>query len=250
MQFGERVQIIGKERTGSGLGLRILLQSTVAFGVAMAIAAPAVSASATEASRDAYSDLRIVTHRDSLPDGWSISADNGVTRLTWRSTAPIPMGNAPIEFWLGHHLLGTPKPGVDGRSFTLVHSAPVPGAVRGLRVTLGGAPVDAAGQTRATAASGTAGNPSNTQPRTTVTRLSSIDPGLPGPFATTTTEYSLPGVQLTGLPSDVEVEGVVVRPTNTAGPRPLVLFLHGRHSTCYRGGPDGRSTGEWPCRPN
>ncbi|HVQ88067.1 MAG TPA: hypothetical protein VMT88_07785, partial [Actinomycetes bacterium] len=85
---------------------------------------------------------------------------------------------------------------------------------------------------------------------TSNTRLSTIDPGQPGRFETTTTEYSLPGVQVPGLPYDVEVQGVVVRPTQAAGPRPLVLFLHGRHSTCYRGGPDGRSSGEWPCPEN
>ena len=27
------------------------------------------------------------------------------------------------------------------------------------------------------------------------------------------------------------------------------LFLHGRHSTCYRGGPDGEASGDWPCFP-
>ncbi len=230
------------------MGLRILVRSTVAIGVAMAIAVPAVGAGATEVSRDAHSDLRAVTHRAALPDGWTISAENGVTRLKWRSTAPIPMGDAPIEFWLGRQLLGTPRPAPDGKTFTLVQNAPLPAPVRGLRVTLGGARVDAAGQTRA-ARSANAGIPSDVRTRAAVTRLSSIDPGLPGPFATRTTEYSLPGVHLTGLPSDVEVQGVVVRPTNAAGPRPLVLFLHGRHSTCYRGGPDGRSTGEWPCPP-
>ncbi len=28
---------------------------------------------------------------------------------------------------------------------------------------------------------------------------------------------------------------------------PLVLVLHGRHSTCYRGGADGHASGDWPC---
>ena len=28
---------------------------------------------------------------------------------------------------------------------------------------------------------------------------------------------------------------------------PLVLFLHGRHATCYYPGPDASVTGDWPC---
>ena len=41
----------------------------------------------------------------------------------------------------------------------------------------------------------------------------------------------------------------VTTPVGHAGPMPLVLFLHGRHSTCYRGGPDGEASGDWPCFP-
>jgi hypothetical protein len=169
------------------------------------------------------------------------------TELTWRSTAPIPLADAALEFWLGHRLLGTPKPDADGRTFTLAVDAPLPGSLRNLRVTIGGAPIDASGQLRFMRGS----DMSTPSPKTSGnTQLSAVDPGRPGPFATTTSEYSLPGVKLTGLPKHVEVQGVVVRPTNAAGPRPLVLFLHGRHSTCYRGGPDGRSSGAWPCPTN
>ena len=50
----------------------------------------------------------------------------------------------------------------------------------------------------------------------------------------------------------LEVVGEVVAPVRGATPEkpmPLVLFLHGRHNTCYRGGPDGDSTTDWPCPP-
>jgi hypothetical protein len=45
----------------------------------------------------------------------------------------------------------------------------------------------------------------------------------------------------------VEVVAEVTAPANDIGPMPLVLFLHGRHSTCYLGGPDGEESGDWPC---
>jgi hypothetical protein len=37
---------------------------------------------------------------------------------------------------------------------------------------------------------------------------------------------------------------VVVAPQGAAGARPLALFLHGRHATCYRGEEDSN---DWPC---
>src|SRR5262249_38805170 len=45
----------------------------------------------------------------------------------------------------------------------------------------------------------------------------------------------------------VELRADVHYPTDlSAGPFPLILFLHGNHSTCYRG---DRDRYEWPCRP-
>jgi hypothetical protein len=209
-----------------------LIAATLALGLTGPAAVPAISADAE-------------VHKHSSPAGWSV--DENSTELTWHSTAPIPLGDAGVQFWLGRQLLGTPKPASDGTSFTLQLDAPLSGPPSKLRVTLGGAPVDASGQPRFLAGSDT----TTTAPEVTrKTELSTVDPGLPGQFGTTTREYSLPGVHLTGFPEDVEMTGVVVRPTSAPGPRPLVLFLHGRHSTCYRGGPDGRSSGDWPCRDN
>jgi hypothetical protein len=48
------------------------------------------------------------------------------------------------------------------------------------------------------------------------------------------------------MPVPVEMKAVVVAPTGATGRRPLALFLHGRHSTCYKPGSD-EVTGEWPC---
>jgi len=212
------------------------------------MAAPALSAPTAPPSSPARSEQGLSLQRHSLPPGWSVRESVATTELTWRSTDPIPLADAALEFWLGRQLLGTPKPEADGKSFTLVLQGRLPGLASNLRVTIGGAPIDASGEPRVTAQPET---PAPNLPlRLPDTRRSSVDPGLPGSYETTTSEYSLAGVQLTGLPHDVEVQGMVVRPQGTAGPKPLVLFLHGRHSTCYRGGPDGRSSGDWPCPTN
>jgi hypothetical protein len=71
-----------------------------------------------------------------------------------------------------------------------------------------------------------------------------VDPGIAGPYRTITGEYSLPGVRLSSYPAPVEMRAVVVAPLNAPGRRPLVLFLHGRHWTCYA---EHGFTNAWPC---
>ncbi|MFL6070016.1 MAG: hypothetical protein ACJ72Y_01890 [Actinomycetes bacterium] len=230
---------------------RAVIAGALAVGLAIPMATPAITAIAAPSASPllAQFEHRAGTQPTSLPPGWSADVRGTTTQLTWQSSDEVPLADAPLEFWLGHQLLGTPKPGADGRSFTLDIDSALSGSLQGLRVTIGGLPVNAAGQPRpiptpeAPASGPAPTGVAETQPST-------IDPGLPGRFATKTSEYSLPGVKLTGLPKDVEVQGVVVRPTDAPGPRPLVLFLHGRHGTCYRGGPDGRASGAWPCPTN
>ncbi|MEA2176680.1 MAG: hypothetical protein QOD00_4272 [Blastocatellia bacterium] len=73
------------------------------------------------------------------------------------------------------------------------------------------------------------------------------DPGAPGPYAVTREEYNY-GNQVfkpVGFPINVELIASVHHPTDmTAGPFPLIIFLHGRHATCYR---NTTATLRWPC---
>jgi hypothetical protein len=73
-----------------------------------------------------------------------------------------------------------------------------------------------------------------------------VDPGRAGPYAVVAGEYTLPAVRLPGLATPVEMRGVVVAPAHAPGPRPLVLFLHGRHVTCRHGRSELMV---WPCPP-
>ncbi len=73
------------------------------------------------------------------------------------------------------------------------------------------------------------------------------DPSQRGPFATTNEEYNFGDSAFTptGFPIAVELRAVVFHPTDlTGGPYPLVVFLHGRHATCFSG---NSSFLEWPC---
>ncbi|CAM5716229.1 Secreted protein OS=Streptomyces microflavus OX=1919 GN=Smic_65650 PE=4 SV=1 [Streptomyces microflavus] len=43
------------------------------------------------------------------------------------------------------------------------------------------------------------------------------------------------------------MRGVVVAPKKAPGKRPVALFLHGRHSTCYVPGKSEETSIDWPC---
>ena len=70
----------------------------------------------------------------------------------------------------------------------------------------------------------------------------------PGPYDVARREYNLGdrAFQPTGLGGKVEIRADVHYPAGlTDGPYPIVLFMHGNHSTCYRG---ERAGYRWPCR--
>jgi hypothetical protein len=73
------------------------------------------------------------------------------------------------------------------------------------------------------------------------------DPGVPGSLAVSVAEYDFGDTAFspTGFPGMVELRANVHYPTDlTAGPFPLVIFLHGRHTTCFEG---ANGFLEWPC---
>ena len=76
------------------------------------------------------------------------------------------------------------------------------------------------------------------------------DPGTTGPRAVTREEYDYGDLafQPSAFPSAVEVKASIHHPTDlTGGPFPVVVFLHGRHATCFRG---TTASLRWPCLSN
>lgn len=60
-----------------------------------------------------------------------------------------------------------------------------------------------------------------------------LDPGVPGTQSFDTAAYDLGTFQPSNFSSPVELRGFVYFPTGTTSPSPLVLIMHGRHSSCY-----------------
>ena len=75
------------------------------------------------------------------------------------------------------------------------------------------------------------------------------DPALRGPYEVTVAEYDFgdSAFHPSDFPIDVEVRASVHYPSQLDdGPFPLVVFLHGRHSTCYD---TNFAYLQWPCGP-
>ncbi len=76
------------------------------------------------------------------------------------------------------------------------------------------------------------------------------DPAAGGPYEVTRATYNL-GKQVfqpSEIGGKVDLVGDVHYPTDlSAGPFPLVLFMHGNHSTCYQRR-TGRADYRWPCK--
>lgn len=76
------------------------------------------------------------------------------------------------------------------------------------------------------------------------------DPGVPGPYTVTKGEYNLGDAvaDLDSLTPNAEVRASVHYPTSlVGGPFPVIILLHGRHSTCYRTTAPYTSSSAWPC---
>ncbi|HZF91800.1 hypothetical protein [Streptomyces sp.] len=179
-----------------------------------------------------------------LPPGWRIAATDEGNALEWRAPRRIPPGDARVEFHTGDGLVGVPEPDEDGRTFRLSLDRARLTDLTDVQVWAGGRRLDRE--------PGAANGPDASAPRTPKLppRLpaGAVDPGKPGPFATVTGEYALDSVRLPGFPAPVEMRGVVVAPKGATGKRPLALFLHGRHATCYvPGGSEEDVTIDWPC---
>jgi hypothetical protein len=198
-------------------------RSTVAVRACIALACLALVLAAARGHADP-------SRRSALPDGWTIDD----TALVWSSAEPLRIGGARYEFRSGGQLLGYPRQRGSNLRLALRPSW----RLESLSVWAGGRRIDAPAP-RLRYLSPPAEELDLAQVATAATT--------PGPYRTQRLRYELAGLEVENYSAPLEVLGEVTAPVGADGPRPMVLFLHGRHSTCYRGGPAGRSSGDWPC---
>ncbi|MEK9521574.1 hypothetical protein MIU24_19605 [Streptomyces venezuelae] len=181
-----------------------------------------------------------------LPEGWRLTGAGADRQLVWTSREPVPMGDARVAFHAGDRLLGHPVAGRDGRSFRLPLGDTRLTEATGLRVTAAGRRLDAPGPARSARLAPSAPAPAPAAEPGTRVPVNGVDPGMPGRYRTVGGEYDLKSVRLPGFPEPVEMRARVVGPADAPGKRPVALFLHGRHGTCYTPGTE-EVTGDWPC---
>lgn len=223
-------------RTAWATATAVLTVVAAAPAVAHAAPAPPDTRAATAAHETANGG-----DADDLPPGWRITGEGTGSHLEWRSPRPVPHGDARVEFRANGELLGIPRPQDDNRTFRLPLDAVRTADLDGLRVEAAGRRLD-----ETPGAPDRAAEPYAPE-LPPVLPAGAIDPGKQGPYGTTTGEYSLPSLKLPGMAAPVEMRGLVVAPKGAAGKRPVALFLHGRHATCYVPGKDDEVTIDWPC---
>ncbi|MDF1604841.1 hypothetical protein [Nocardioides sp. YIM 152315] len=175
----------------------------------------------------------------------------GQYAVAWTSPTRLPVtSDRPTVVGPAGRAIGTSTVAADGRTVRArVDSATRPDAAR-LDVVLSGARLDAAAADHARRAAGAPDPVPDPVLDLPGTRTLAADPAAPGPHAVVSSDYELAPVAVPGLPEPVEMVGHVVEPVAAAatGPRPLVLFMHGRHGYCYDPADKQDWSADWPCR--
>jgi hypothetical protein len=172
------------------------------------------------------------------------SLGQGRYAVSWTSRRTLPLTSDRPTIVGGGLSFGAPTIGADGRTVTAVVTADHAPAPGDLDVVLSGDRLDEAGFDPGV------GAPDDRLPHRVTTQLDA-DPGKPGHFATVTSDYAWDPVKVAGMKEPIEMVGHVVEPApgEATGPRPLVLFLHGRHSVCYNpADPNDFGDDTWPCQ--
>ncbi|WP_030675518.1 hypothetical protein [Streptomyces sp. NRRL B-1347] len=220
------------------------LATAAVTALALAVGLPELAHASPDQPRAQRSDDLIAPGKagrsgDQLPPGWELTGDGADQHLVWRAPEPVPMGDARVEFYAGDRLLGRPTATDDQRTFRLKlddNGVAAKDALGDLQALAGGRRLDKPES---------AAPPRATAPAPAQLPAGEVDPGKPGEYRTVKGEYDLPAVKLPGFPAKVEMRATVVGPVGAPGKRPLALFLHGRHGTCYKGDQTG---GSWPCK--
>jgi hypothetical protein len=175
-----------------------------------------------------------------LGPGWSLQAGAAGPVLVYTPDEALPLRDARPEFRDGDAVLGYPL-SRDGRLELALTPATL-AALDSPAAWLSGQRLDGP-----TPVEPIVREPLATEPLPVRALTGKDDPGTPGPYATATMSYELEGLAVDEFPAPIEVLAEVVAPVGAPTPMPLVLFLHGRHSTCYGIDPEPFVTGDWPC---
>jgi hypothetical protein len=184
--------------------------------------------------------------------GWTVTEVAGGYDVTLKLSTPLPVRNDVPELLADGNNLGPATESADGLSLSVTTSDTTVATAKAVTAQWSsGDPIDlgAPAATPNTVTPKTTPKPKAVVPGTGPT-LSS-DPTTTGPFAYKVADYNfgaqaMPLANIGGIRG--EVQGRIYLPTG-GGPHPLVIFLHGRHSSCYKIVSTTPTASGWPCPP-
>ncbi|NIK57290.1 Calx-beta domain-containing protein [Kribbella shirazensis] len=173
----------------------------------------------------------------------------GGYQLALHLNSPAPLRASLPLLEVDGKPLGVARQSPDRKTLTLVTTDPAVASARDVRLVWSGD----LGKQNAGRGRGTAEGPTDADwLKARRGPLLPSDPGALGKYKVDAAEYDLgdEAVYLPGLAHRSELRGKVYSPRGAVGPRPVVVFLHGRHEVCY-GEPTNPSDSEkpWPCPP-
>ncbi|MFF1822425.1 Calx-beta domain-containing protein [Kribbella sp. NPDC058245] len=170
---------------------------------------------------------------------WDVQKVPAGYRVTLHLDAPVPMRASQPLLAVNGKPVGVARQSADGRTLTLVTTDKAAADAHDVQLAWPGDP--------SKSARALAGGPTDAYwLKARKGPLLKDDPGKTGSYKVEISEYNLgdEAVFLPGLGQKSEMLGKVYTPVGAVGKRPLVVFLHGRHESCYG---EGDGDKPWPC---
>lgn len=245
---GAQRRLVGttRHRRCNALWPRLVLAVALSLSVALAPLGPAhgilaPSTSSVSSSASSASSASAAGAERTLPPGWSLAPTDGGVQLTYRASGPIPRTDARVQVVADGRDLG-PVTVRDNTARLVVSQLPANPAT--LEVRIGSRPLEsflASGAATPRLPSSAAASSLAPAPDTAAVPAA-LTPQPPEPV--TAVDYLLTPLPDPEAPVPVQVLARIIAPRVPRADRPLVLFVHGRHETCYR---RGESSGAYPC---
>ncbi|MFG1704207.1 hypothetical protein ACFLIM_13540 [Nonomuraea sp. M3C6] len=193
--------------------------------------------------------LALPAHADPPASGtgadgaWSVESLEGGYRVTLRLDEALPVRDAVPELAVNGTSLGAAEESPDGTTLTVTTTDPAAAAAASVDVAWNG-------EVPAPAAQPVTPQVTPPQARKKPGHDLPVDPSARGRYTVVHDQYDLGDTAITlqglgGRPAEIRAK--VYLPKEARGERPLVVFLHGRHSACYNPVTRTTSNSTWPC---
>ena len=177
-------------------------------------------------------------------DDWTVNEVPGGYEVTKSLTEPLDVRSDAPTLWADGVELGIATESLDGLTLSLVTADPVVTTASDVSQgwTGAGDPTVDAPETRSRLRAFDA-------PSTDDASILADDPSQRGPYGVERADYNLgdEAEDIRDFGRKGEMRAAVFLPVGAAGERPVVVFLHGRHTSCAGG---TRNPAAWPCNPD